>query len=148
MTILWIIAAIVLIVAGWHVYEGRWDSGLFRAEPGRVCVNLRPQEARAFLNEHADAQVLDVRSDAEFRGGALPGAIQISLGDAEFSQKVARLDNSKPVLVYCAGGFRSRKAVGILKAQGFSNIQHLHRGFHSWRLAGMPVTRESSSHAR
>jgi rhodanese-related sulfurtransferase len=47
--------------------------------------------------------------------------------------KVASLDKKKPVLVYCAGGFRSRKAVVKLKELGFENIQHIHRGYMSWR---------------
>jgi rhodanese-related sulfurtransferase len=34
--------------------------------------------------------------------------------------------------VYCAGGYRSRKAVVQLKQLGFENIQHLHRGYLSW----------------
>ena len=83
--------------------------------------------------------MVDVRSDAEFSCGALPGAIQISFGDVEFEQKVSKLDNTKPVLVYCAGGFRSRKAAAVLKIQRFTNIQHLHRGYHSRRFAGFPV---------
>ena len=45
----------------------------------------------------------------------------------------------RPVLVYCAGGYRSRKAVSILRELGFVSIHNLHRGFHSWRLAGLPV---------
>ena len=136
---IWTLIIVTVIVLGWYWYEGRWDRQLFKAESGRVCVNIHPPEAKAFLDAHPDTQVLDVRSDAEFSDGALPGAIQISLGDAAFQEKLGKLDKSKPVLVYCAGGFRSRKAVAVLKAQGFTNIQHLHRGFHSWRLAGLRV---------
>ena len=136
---LWSLVAIALLVLGWYWLEGRWDRRLFKSEPGRVCVNLHPKEAKAFLDAHLDTQVLDVRSDAEFSGGALPHALQVSIGDTIFDQKVGKLDREKPVLVYCAGGFRSRKAVAVLKTLGFTNIQHLHRGFHSWQLAGLPV---------
>lgn len=132
---IWTLVIVTLIVVGWYWYEGRWDRQLFKAEPGRVCVNVHPQEAKMFLESHPETQVLDVRSDAEFSGGALPDAIQISFGDAEFEQKVGRLDKTKPVLVYCAGGFRSRKAAAVMKVQGFTNIQHLHRGYHSWQMA-------------
>ena len=45
---------------------------------------------------------------------------------------MAKLDRKKPVLVYCAGGFRSRKAVIVLKELGFENTQHLHGGYGSW----------------
>jgi rhodanese-related sulfurtransferase len=42
------------------------------------------------------------------------------------------------VLVYCAGGFRSRKAVAKLKELGFKNIQHIHRGYMSWKPDTQP----------
>lgn len=127
---------IALIVLGWYWFEERWDRRLFKTEPGRVCVNVHPKEAKAFLEAHSDTQVLDVRSDAEFNGGAIPKAIHISIGDPAFVEKLAQLDKAKPVLVYCAGGFRSRKAVELMKPLGFSNIQHLHRGYQSWRMSG------------
>jgi rhodanese-related sulfurtransferase len=68
-----------------------------------------------------------------FHGEALPGAVNVSLGDAAFDRKVGGLDRKRPILVYCAGGFRSRKAVERLKAMGFENIRHLHRGYMSWK---------------
>ena len=127
---------ITLIVLGWYWFEGRWDRKLFKTTADRVCVNIRTKAAKAFLEAHSDTQVLDVRSDAEFSGGALPHAIHISIGDPAFVEKLGQLDKAKPVLVYCAGGFRSRKAVEIMKPLGFSNIQHLHRGYQSWRMGG------------
>ena len=133
---LWLLIVLTLIVIGWYWFEGRWDRQLFTPQPGCTCVNVKPKEARAFLENHRETQVLDVRSDAEFGEGSLPGAIHISIGDPAFEQKVAQLDRTKPVLVYCAGGFRSRKAVERLKLMAFSNIHHLHRGYHSWRMAG------------
>jgi rhodanese-related sulfurtransferase len=143
----WVIAfaLVLLIVAGWFWHEGRWDRRLFGSDTGRTCVNLRAREAKAFLDAHPETQVLDVRSAAEFRGGALPGARHISLGDSEFAEKAGALDRGSPVLVYCAGGYRSRKAVDVLKALGFADIRHLHRGWHSWRLAGLPVTAAKSN---
>lgn len=131
--------AIVLVVILWYAWEGRWDQRLFRVEPGRSCRNGSAAEGKAFLDTHPDTQVLDVRSDAEFRGGALPGAIHIAIGDPDFPGKISELNRARPVLVYCAGGYRSRRAVEILKPMGFTSIQHLHRGYHSWKLAGLPV---------
>jgi rhodanese-related sulfurtransferase len=137
--VIWSLIVIAVIVVGWYWFEGYWDRSLFKAEPGCVCVNVHPQEAKAFLDVHQGTQVLDVRSEGEFGKGALPGALHISIGDAAFEEKIGKLDKETPVLVYCAGGYRSRKAAAVLKKQGFTNIQHLHRGFHSWRLAGLPV---------
>lgn len=132
---IWALSIIAVLVIGWYVYEGRWDRQLFQSEAGRVCVNVRPHAAKEFLKEHPETQVLDVRSPAEFSRGALPGAVCISFSDPAFTSKLSQLDTSRPVLVYCAGGFRSRKAIAILKAQGFVHILNLHRGYHSWRLS-------------
>ncbi|MBL9144574.1 MAG: rhodanese-like domain-containing protein [Verrucomicrobiaceae bacterium] len=129
---LWFVIILIIVIAGWHWFEGQQDKTLFKAAEGKICVNLHAAEAKAFLEIHPETQVLDVRSDVEFRGGALPGAIHVSIGDAEFDHKVSMLNKAKPVLVYCAGGMRSRQAVGRLKALEFENIQHLHRGYNSW----------------
>jgi len=132
MTIIWTLFALGVIAAAWFWFEGRWDRRLFADEPGRVCVNLSAAQARVWLQEHPETQVLDVRSAGEFSSGALPGGVNISLGDEAFETKVRALDRQRPLLVYCAGGYRSRKAVERLKAMGFENIRHLDRGFMSW----------------
>ena len=124
---------ILIVVGGWYWYESDWDRRLFTAAPGSECTNLNGDQANAWLREHPETQVLDVRSKGEFEGGALPKAVNISIGDEGFETKVATLDRAKPVLVYCAGGFRSRKAVAKLKELGFKNIQHIHRGYMSWK---------------
>jgi rhodanese-related sulfurtransferase len=134
---IWIPVALLVVVAGWYWFEGRWDRRLFKTAAGRTCLNLRPREAKSFLETHPETQILDVRSEAEFSRGALAGATNIPLSNRTFAQKLDSLDRERPVLVYCAGGYRSRKAVETLKAGGFSTIRHLHRGYYSWRLAGL-----------
>ena len=126
---IWSLAIILAVIAGWYAFEGSWDRRLFTDG----CRNLNAGEANAWLREHPETQVLDVRSVSEFENGALPNAVNISLGDEAFDSKAALLDKSKPVLVYCAGGFRSRKAVARLKKLGFENIRHIHRGYMSWK---------------
>jgi rhodanese-related sulfurtransferase len=125
---IWTLVIVVVLVAGWYVYEGTWDRHLFTDG----CHNLSAGEANAWLREHPETQILDVRSKGEFEAGALPKAVSVSFGDEAFDAKVATLDKVLPVLVYCAGGFRSRKAVARLKQLGFHNIQHIHRGYMSW----------------
>ena len=135
---LWTVVIVVIVIAvvgGWYAFEAWWDRRLFSAAPGQVCANLNAKQASAYLSEHPETQVLDVRSAAEFGSGALPQAVNVSIGDKAFDEKLAQHDRDKPVLVYCAGGFRSRKAVDRLKQLGFKNIQHLHRGYMSWKPA-------------
>ena len=135
---IWTIVIIATVIGLWYGFEGNWDGSLFKAKPGCVCANLKADQANAWLREHPETQVLDVRSTGEFSEGALPKAVNISIGDEAFDWKVAVLDKQKPVLVYCAGGFRSRKAVARLKELGFKNIQHIHRGYMSWKPDTQP----------
>ena len=44
------------------------------------------------------------------------------------------MDRNAPLLIYCDGGYRSRKALPQIKALGFQSIYHLHRGILSWNL--------------
>ncbi len=134
---MWALALIVVLGIAWYWYESRVDKELFR--PGSGCVNVHAAEARAYLEAHPETQVLDVRSAAEVSGGTLPSALHVSIGDPAFQQRVHELNKAQPVLVYCAGGFRSRKAAAALKKWGFTNIQHLHRGYESWRMSGFPI---------
>ena len=130
---IWAIAILIAVVGVWYWFEGDWDRRLFSAAPGHTCVNRHATEVNPWLREHPETQVLDVRSEGEYKEGALPGAVNISIGDESFDAKLASFDKDKPVLVYCAGGYRSRKAVARLKELDFKNIQHIHRGYLSWK---------------
>jgi rhodanese-related sulfurtransferase len=129
------------ISLGWFWFERIWDRRLFAPEPGRICVNMRPGPLRDLMQTKSDLQVLDVRSRKEFVAGALPGATNVPFADGAFRQQAGEMDRTRPVLVYCAGGLRSRKAVKVLRALGFPAIYHLHRGYYSWQLARLPVVR-------
>jgi rhodanese-related sulfurtransferase len=138
-TALNVCALALLVVASWYVFEFFWDRRLFAATSDCVRENVRPERASELLASDDGVQVVDVRSAREFEGGALPGAVNIPLNDPAFRERLGSLNIKKPVLVYCAGGYRSRKAMPILREKGFVRIHHLHRGFHSWRFAGLPV---------
>jgi phage shock protein E len=69
------------------------------------------------------AQIVDVRTKAEFRGGAHPQSINIPLDELEARSK--ELDSARPVLVCCASGSRSGFGVSILKRKGFKEVQNL-----------------------
>ena len=73
------------------------------------------------------AQVVDVRTKAEFKAAAHPKSINIPLDELEKGSQ--KLDSSRPVLVCCASGSRSGLGVSILKRKGFKDVHNLG----SWR---------------
>jgi len=70
----------------------------------------------------AGATVVDVRSEAEFRGGAYRGAINLPL--PALSAKLHRIPKDRPVVVYCASGSRSALAARMLRKAGFADVSN------------------------
>lgn len=66
------------------------------------------------------AQVVDVRSAAEFAAGHAPGSVNIPL--PEIGQRAAELDRDRPVIVCCASGSRSAIARWRLRSKGFPQV--------------------------
>ncbi len=69
------------------------------------------------------AQLIDVRTEVEFKQGSLPGAANLPVNSLE--QGVSGLDQNKPLIVYCRTGGRSAKAKQILDGQGFSSVHNI-----------------------
>ena len=92
------------------------------------------------LINHQNAVLLDVRETAELAGGGkLPNALHIPLSQLNArAGELAKL-TSRPVVVYCARGNRSRTAGNILAKQGFADIYSLHGGLKAWKDAGLPL---------
>jgi DMSO/TMAO reductase YedYZ molybdopterin-dependent catalytic subunit/rhodanese-related sulfurtransferase len=86
-----------------------------------------------------ELQLVDVRTAAETATGTVPGAIEIPL--AVLADSLDALDRDRPVVVYCASGYRSVVASSVLVRAGFADVSDLRGGFAGWQGAGLPVAR-------
>ena len=68
------------------------------------------------------AQIVDVRSEAEFAYGHKEGSINIPLG--VLKNRMKELDKTKPVILCCASGSRSGLAKSTLMANGFKDVHN------------------------
>jgi phage shock protein E len=66
------------------------------------------------------AQIVDVRSPEEFRGGHISGAVNLPLQTLEANLKKLRKD--RPVITCCASGMRSGSAKSFLERNGFEVV--------------------------
>lgn len=66
------------------------------------------------------AQIIDVRTPGEFKGGHIKGAVNIPLQN--ISSQMNRIRKDKPVITCCASGMRSASAKSILKSNGYSDV--------------------------
>ena len=91
--------------------------------------------------QYNDVQLVDVRTEGEFKEDHIPGAILIDIRKEDFDTQVDQLLHpEKPVAVYCRGGVRSRKASEQLLLKSF-RVYNLDKGFTQWKQDGMPVAK-------
>jgi rhodanese-related sulfurtransferase len=98
---------------------------------------LTPAQAVQLINKEK-AQVIDVCEAAEFAAAHVAGAKNIPLGEVA-SGKGLPGNKKLPLVVVCASGVRSAKAVTQLKALGYDNAQSLGGGLKAWREANLPI---------
>jgi rhodanese-related sulfurtransferase len=84
-------------------------------------------------------RLLDVREDAEFRAGHVPGAIHVPA--KRLPERVSRLKRDKPYAVICASGSRSRGATNLLLDEGFEGTVSVNGGTGAWARSGRPIVR-------
>lgn len=82
----------------------------------KKMFGMGPSVDFAALKEQG-AQIIDVRTKAEFDGGHIKGAVNIPL--QVLSQQTGKLKKDKPIITCCASGMRSASAKGLLKSRGF-----------------------------
>ena len=68
------------------------------------------------------AQIIDVRSKAEYQSGHIRDSINIPL--QVIGNNLKRIRKDKPVIVCCASGMRSGSAKSILKSNGYENVHN------------------------
>lgn len=93
-------------------------------------LELSAQELRTRLDRGDAVTLLDVREPQESDINSIPGSIVIPLG--ELPARIATLDRSREIVVYCKAGIRSAPAVEMLRAAGFERVTHLNGGILSW----------------
>ncbi|MCX7961277.1 MAG: rhodanese-like domain-containing protein [Burkholderiales bacterium] len=126
-------------------------------------VELDPKEAYEFLQQNPDALFIDVRSEMEYLFVGHPvGALHVSWNDGPDWEvnphfvgqvkKLAGTDHStRPIVLICRSGNRSREAGEELERHGFTRIYHVRHGFegdldsrhrrnskNGWRFDGLP----------
>jgi glyoxylase-like metal-dependent hydrolase (beta-lactamase superfamily II)/rhodanese-related sulfurtransferase len=82
-------------------------------------------------------QLVDVRGPGEVADGLIPGAREIPL--PTLTDSFSSLDQTAPVVTYCASGYRSMVAASLLRASGFDDVSDVLGGFGAWEDAGLPT---------
>ena len=63
-----------------------------------MVKNITPQELETVAKENENAVLIDVRSPEECAEGMVDGALNMNLFDANFLEKIGKLDKSKTTI--------------------------------------------------
>jgi rhodanese-related sulfurtransferase len=90
-----------------------------------LSISVSAKEPIQYQTFENDVQVIDVRSDSEWKDGHHPNAQHLLHTTILDGKGFADLDKTKPVVLYCRSGGRAERAKNYLQAQGFINVKNL-----------------------
>ena len=94
--------------------------------------NVSGQDAASLIRDTKDLVILDVRTMNEYKSGHIKGSNLMPVGEIASRIKELEKFRGKPILVHCASGGRSPKAVNVLLKNKFGPIYHMNHGLASF----------------
>ena len=101
-------------------------------------TQISPKES-AGLVANEFAVIIDVRTVGEWQNKHIEGAIFIPINELKGRMSELKQYQDKQLIMQCAVGGRSSKAVKLLQQAGFSNAVNMNGGIVAWEKAGLPL---------
>lgn len=95
------------------------------------------QFATEMLSSRESPLAIDVRTAGEREQKHLAGSVHLPLNHLQ--EEMEKLPKNRPLLVYCAGGYRSSIAASLLQGGGFNHVSEIAGGIAAWENASLPV---------
>jgi len=80
---------------------------------------------------------IDVRTPREREQKSIPESVNVPLN--RLVERLGELPKDRPLLVYCAGGYRSSIAASLLQRHSFQQVSEVAGGIAAWEAARLPV---------
>ena len=93
--------------------------------------------AAELLSSAQPPLAIDVRAPRERDQKHIAGSLSIPLN--HLAENFEKLPKDRPLLVYCAGGYRSSIAASLLQRFGFDSVGEIAGGIAGWEAAKLPV---------
>jgi hydroxyacylglutathione hydrolase len=135
-------SAIRLGRIGFDHIAGYLQNGLrsLESRPDLVAFTerLSVQFAAELLASSEPPLAIDVRAPRERAQKHIEQSVSMPLN--HLVENLKTLPNNRPLLVYCAGGYRSSIAASLLKRGGFASVGELAGGIAAWEAAKLSVS--------
>jgi hydroxyacylglutathione hydrolase len=126
---------------GFDQVLGYLDGGLASADSRSSLIEsterVSPEVAAGRLNSPEPPVIVDVRNPSERTQKHIPGSLHIPLN--HLAERLHEIPEHRPVLVHCAGGYRSSIAASLLQRSGRRNVGEIAGGLAAWEAAGLPT---------
>jgi len=99
-------------------------------------------QARAWLKQHPEIVLLDVREDSEWQAGHAAEALHLGKGVLERDLEKMIPDVNTEIIMYCGGGFRSALTCDAAQKMGYRSVHSLIGGYKGMIAAGWPMKKE------
>jgi rhodanese-related sulfurtransferase len=103
---------------------------LFKTAP-KGYENLNGTTFKTKFENAPKAELLDVRTPAEFTEGTIKGARNLDMMSAQFKNALGTLSKDKEYFVFCRSGNRSGSACSLMAEQGLK-VYNLAGGIGAW----------------
>lgn len=97
--------------------------------------------AAELLSSSAPPLAVDVRAPREREQKSIGGSVAAPL--TRLGENLSALPTDRPLLVYCAGGYRSSIAASLLQRAGFQRVAEIAGGIAAWEAAHLPLAHSS-----
>lgn len=135
-------AAVRLGRIGFDHVAGYLDNGMqslaSRADLTATTPRLSAPLAAELLSSSAKPPLaIDVRTPREREQRHIKGSVSMPLN--HLAEKMTTLPVDRPLLVYCAGGYRSSIGASLLQRAKFEDVSEIAGGIAAWEAAQLPV---------
>lgn len=101
---------------------------------GLTQIKTITAEKAAWMMKKKNVTVLDVRTEAEVREGAIAKSVNLDvLQEDRFREQIKKLNKKSKYIIYCRSGKRSLTAATIMQKQGFKNVINMEGGILTWK---------------
>jgi glyoxylase-like metal-dependent hydrolase (beta-lactamase superfamily II)/rhodanese-related sulfurtransferase len=125
---------------------GYLEGGLASVPQPEVMLSttrLSPELAAERLKSTAPPLAIDVRTPGERSQKWIEGTASRPLNSLRDGVKDVPRD--RPVIVFCAGGYRSSIAASLLQREGFTNVSEIAGGLAAWESASLPLSHRTGN---
>jgi hydroxyacylglutathione hydrolase len=126
---------------GFDQVVGYLDGSLASAAstPDRITATERvgADAAASRLGSAAPPIIVDVRAAPERAQACIAGSVHLPLN--HLTERLSEIPEGRPVILHCAGGYRSSIAASLLRRHGFTDVSELAGGIAAWETAGLPL---------